>query len=77
MQLIWQERPARNERARVVDWTCPCRTTSYELCRLGGQSHIRRTRHTEQGDVVIHETHQWSFTKADEVWKALLEGDVV
>ncbi|SPL93944.1 unnamed protein product [[Actinomadura] parvosata subsp. kistnae] len=50
--------------------------TSCELCRLGGQSHIRRILNTDDGEV-IHETYQWSYRKTDEVWKALLEGDVV
>ncbi|WP_155128811.1 hypothetical protein [[Actinomadura] parvosata] len=76
MQLVWHERPMRDQRARVMAWTCPCRMTSCELCRLGGQSHIRRILNTDDGEV-IHETYQWSYRKTDEVWKALLEGDVV
>ncbi|MEV0623118.1 hypothetical protein AB0I81_58060 [Nonomuraea sp. NPDC050404] len=76
MQLVWQERPARNERVRVAAWTCPFHATSYELCRLGGQSHIRRILRTEDGEV-IHETYQWPVRKAEEVWRALLKGHVV
>ncbi|MEO3874148.1 hypothetical protein ABGB18_35550 [Nonomuraea sp. B12E4] len=76
MQLVWRPPSKEQHRTRVVAWTCRCREISYELCRAAGQSFIRRSRHGEE-ERTIHETYRWPAHKADEVWKALLEGEVV
>lgn len=76
MRLVWRETSKIKERARVVAWSCHCRSAVYELCRAGGQSYIRRTDYDEKGETV-YETYRWSFIKASEVWAALLEGRTV
>ncbi|MEV4582009.1 hypothetical protein AB0K16_53130 [Nonomuraea jabiensis] len=76
MRLVWRKPFKAEERARVVAWTCQCRTIVYELCRAAGQSYIRRTAFGKDGQTV-HETYRWSFAEANKVWDALLEGQAV
>ncbi|MFG6200834.1 hypothetical protein [Nonomuraea sp. JJY05] len=76
MQLAWRKPSKAEERARVVAWSCHCRTIVYELCRAAGQSYIRRTEYDDNGESVF-ETYRWSFKEAAEVWAALLEGQAV
>ncbi|MEO3875699.1 hypothetical protein ABGB18_43535 [Nonomuraea sp. B12E4] len=77
MQLVWRKPTKAEDRARVVAWSCRCRSTVYELRRMGGQSYIRRTEYDDKGRETIYETHRWSYNKAAEVWATLLEGQAV
>lgn len=76
MQLVWRQPAKGEERARVVAWSCHCRSIVYELRRAAGQSYIRRTEYGENG-ATVHETYRWSFKKAAEVWHALLQGQAI
>ncbi|MFC7590961.1 hypothetical protein ACFQYP_50225 [Nonomuraea antimicrobica] len=77
MQLVWRKPPKAEDRARVVAWSCHCRSTVYELRCLGGQSYIRRTEYDSDGGETIYETHRWPYNKAAEVWATLLESQTV
>ncbi|MEU4514267.1 hypothetical protein AB0G05_32620 [Nonomuraea wenchangensis] len=77
MQLVWREPVKAQERARVVAWSCHCRSTVYELCCVGGQAYIRRTKYDDHGGEMASETYRWAYKKAVEVWSALLRGQVV
>lgn len=58
----------------VVDYTCACRSVSYELCRVNAQAFIRRTVRLADG-YVIEETHRMAFRKAQKLWERLLRGE--
>ncbi|WP_155128817.1 hypothetical protein [[Actinomadura] parvosata] len=77
MRLVWHEPSKVQDRARVVAWSCHCRSIVYELRRMGGQSYIRRTEYDNDGGERVLETYRWSYKKAAEVWAALLQGQAV
>ncbi|MFF0243544.1 hypothetical protein [Streptosporangium sandarakinum] len=64
----------RDERCRVIAWTCHCRSVVYELCSAGGQSYLRRTVQGPRPDVT--ETARTNASTARELWAALLTGRV-
>ncbi|MFE0071160.1 hypothetical protein ACFWYW_20225 [Nonomuraea sp. NPDC059023] len=72
-QIGWRGAVDREDRVRVVAWTCDCRSTVYELCHAGGQAHTRRTSR-KKAEPGIHETFRWTFNDADKLWAALLRG---
>ncbi len=74
-RLRWYAVDPYARRVRVVDWTCACRATVYELCVAGGRAFVRRT---VQGEPVaqVHETDWASLGQTREIWGALLAGYV-
>ncbi|MEV0593145.1 hypothetical protein [Nonomuraea cavernae] len=67
-RLDWTaERP---HRARVLDYTCSCRTIVYELLASGGTYVIRRTHQTAPP----RETYAgpWTRREADRTWTLIL-----
>ncbi|MFC5831205.1 hypothetical protein [Nonomuraea insulae] len=77
MQLVWRKPTKAEDRARVVAWSCHCRSIVYELRCAGGQSYIHRTEYDDKGGEMVHETYRWPYKKAAEVWTALLEGQTM
>jgi hypothetical protein len=57
----------------VVAWTCECGSPFYELCQVGGQRFIRRTRNGPDKRIV-DEPDRWNAGQADAQWTALLLG---
>ncbi|MEV8638616.1 hypothetical protein AB0395_43865 [Streptosporangium sp. NPDC051023] len=72
MKLVWRAQ-CLAERVRVIEWSCDCRSTVYELCHAGGQAFIRRT-HRFNGARLVRETYRWPVRQGDDVWRALLCG---
>lgn len=75
-RIDWAPMRSGSERVRVQDYTCDCRLTFYELCQVGGQLFIRRTRRLREHQVV-DESPRASMTKAIALWTRLLSGSVV
>lgn len=64
---------APGEVRRVVDYTCACRSTVYELCAFGGQLIVRRSvRHLG----TVHYAGPWRHREAERRWVSLLAGQV-
>ncbi|MER7129433.1 hypothetical protein [Streptosporangium saharense] len=72
MKLVWRA-PCPVEPVRVIEWSCECRSTVYELCLAGGQAFLRRTHHFN-GARQVHETYRWPIREGYGVWRALLCG---
>ncbi|WP_157248842.1 hypothetical protein [Nonomuraea typhae] len=74
-RLRWNVVDPYGRPVRVIEWTCACRATVYELCLAGGRAFIRRT---VQGEPVAktHETDWASLRQTREIWGALLAGYV-
>ncbi|WP_271222641.1 hypothetical protein [Streptosporangium carneum] len=72
MKLVWRV-PCPAERVRVIEWSCECRSTVYELCLAGEQAFLRRPHHFN-GARQVHETYRWPIRQGDDVWRALLCG---
>ncbi|MFD1536855.1 hypothetical protein [Nonomuraea guangzhouensis] len=73
VRLEWRTPYPVLARARVVAWTCFCRTTVYELCESAGQAYIRRTVQFGRE----HEVHETSIRPINEtraIWTGLLSG---
>ncbi|GAA3443270.1 hypothetical protein GCM10018955_27080 [Planomonospora venezuelensis] len=69
-QLRWNA-TAPGDVRRVLEHTCPCRSTTYELCALGGHRVIRRTvRHLD----AIHYAGPWPQRETEVWWISLLMG---
>jgi hypothetical protein len=75
MRLVWHTPFQGEGRVRVIAWTCHCRATVYELCHASGIAYLRRTVQLE-GAPEVHETYRWTFSVAEGVWVALLQGRV-
>ncbi|MFF5206619.1 hypothetical protein [Streptosporangium sp. NPDC000396] len=73
VRLVWWRFYQTFERVRVMEWTCACRSTVYELCEGGGRAFIRRIVQLEN-DHQVHETHRWSIAEARANWTNLLSG---
>ncbi|SEN21561.1 hypothetical protein SAMN05660976_07064 [Nonomuraea pusilla] len=70
-KLDWY--PSRNdERCRVTEWTCSCRSVYYELCQAGGLGFVRRVVQGE--DPAVAETPRVRLAEARVMWRALLTG---
>jgi hypothetical protein len=63
----------RSHRARVLDYTCSCRTMVYELLASGGTYVIRRTHQVEPRKEVY--AGPWVCCEAERVWKLILTGE--
>lgn len=56
---------------RVLEHTCPCRSTVYELCASGGRLVVRRSvRHLGS----VHYAGPWPRREAELWWMRLLAG---
>ncbi|ADG87801.1 hypothetical protein TBS_00560 [Thermobispora bispora] len=71
--IEWLTPTNRSDRVRVVQHTCECRTTIYELCRSGGLMFIRRTVRTAKG-ARVHETERLITARMERLWMRLLLG---
>lgn len=75
-RIRWYPMRPTGEHVRVQAYTCACRPTSYELCQIGGQCFIRRTRRTRKG-VYVDESLRSSVTRTSLLWAILLAVDPV
>lgn len=77
VSLDWREEVRsihhRADRQRVIDYTCSCRETSYELLGVGGRYQFRRI-HRSNPKVVAY-AGPWQRIKAKELWRLLLRGE--
>ncbi|SDL87611.1 hypothetical protein [Nonomuraea jiangxiensis] len=69
--LRWEPLRPHGDRARVRDYTCSCQPTYYELCQIGGEYFIRRTRIVD-GETVVDETARGRRAQTMIVWANLL-----
>ncbi|MEU8394079.1 hypothetical protein AB0C28_02735 [Nonomuraea sp. NPDC048892] len=77
MKLVWHKPSRADDHARVVAWSCDCRSPVYELRHLGGKSYIRKTEYGGDGGKTIYETHRWSCDEAAEIWATVLASQKV
>ncbi len=70
-EIEWRRIHGDVQRVRLVDRTCACKATVYELCAAGGQRFIRRTT-GEQREV--QESPRMVCRAADELWERVLTG---
>ncbi len=75
MRLVWREVAREQDLPRVVEYTCGCEDTFYELCREAGLAYIRRITRLDGAVQAIHETYRWRCKETHEVWIALLNGE--
>ncbi|MEU6725956.1 hypothetical protein ABZ917_19825 [Nonomuraea wenchangensis] len=74
MYLVWREVAGEQDPPRVIEYTCECEDTVYELCREAGLAYSRIIR--LDGVVqAVHETYRWRSKEAQDVWVALLKGE--
>ncbi|MEV0626784.1 hypothetical protein ACI2LC_08410 [Nonomuraea wenchangensis] len=59
----------------MIEYTCECEDTVYELCREAGLAYIRRITRLDGVVQSVHETYRWRFKEAQDVWIALLKGE--
>ncbi len=60
-------------RQRVIDYTCACSETSYELLGVGGRYQFRRIRRSNLK--VVAYAGPWQRVRAVELWRLLLKGE--
>ncbi|MFF4197400.1 hypothetical protein [Nonomuraea sp. NPDC001831] len=72
--IHWYPTYSPYERVRVRAYTCHCAPLIYELCQIGGQRFIRRTR--KNGRTPIREeTFRGSTLRTQLLWDSLLTGN--
>ena len=59
--------------ARIIDATCECRATVYELCAAGGQRFVRRTTRGS-GRPTVRESPRDVPKRADGLWQQIMTG---
>ncbi|GLW09370.1 hypothetical protein Misp01_44990 [Microtetraspora sp. NBRC 13810] len=65
--------PMSMGRVLVLEWTCACQPTYYELCQSGGLVYVRRTvKHS--GGSEVSETQRVWMKRAYQTWTAVLRG---
>lgn len=72
--IRWYPTTSPYERVRVRAYTCHCQPTIYELCQIGGQRFIRRTR-TNHRIPIAEETFRGSALRTLLLWNGLLTGN--
>ncbi|GAB1821087.1 hypothetical protein HerbRD11066_42510 [Herbidospora sp. RD11066] len=67
-ELMWRA-PVGDRPPRVIEWTCDCLPTVYELCESGGQAYLRRTSRGK-----VEETPRVNVNEGRAIWSDLLAG---